>query len=225
MKRLFLLVGLLTATAHAEPLNYNVISLDAEARREMANDLMRASLFAEMNDADAAKLANNINNKMHEAKKLAGAYPGIRFSAGDNQTYPVYDQKNRMTGWRSRAEVRLECRDFRQCSELIGKLQSVLQLGSWEFTIADETRQRVESELTSEAIAAFRGKAEVVAKAFKSKNYRIVNMALNSRMPYAPRMAYAKAGVMAAAEAAPPMADGGTGSVMVTVNGSIQVQE
>jgi predicted secreted protein len=225
MKRLFLLVGLLTATAHAEPLNYNVISLDAEARREMANDLMRASLFAEMNDADAAKLANNINNKMHEAKKLAGAYPGIRFSAGDNQTYPVYDQKNRMTGWRSRAEVRLECRDFRQCSELIGKLQSVLQLGSWEFTIADETRQRVESELTSEAIAAFRGKAEVVARAFKSKNYRIVNMALNSRMPYAPRMAYAKAGVMAAAEAAPPMADGGTGSVMVTVNGSIQVQE
>ena len=224
MKRLFLLVGLLTATAHAEPLNYNVISLDAEARREMANDLMRASLFAEMNDADAAKLANNINNKMHEAKKLAGAYPGIRFSAGDNQTYPVYDQKNRMTGWRSRAEVRLECRDFRQCSELIGKLQSVLQLGSWEFTIADETRQRVESELTSEAIAAFRGKAEVVAKAFKSKNYRIVNMALNSRMPYAPRMAYAKAGVMAA-EAAPPMAEGGTGSVMVTVNGSIQVQE
>jgi len=224
MKRLLLLVGLLAATAHAEPLNYNVISLDAEARREVANDLMRASLFAEMNDADAARLANNINNKMHEAKKLAGAYPGIRFSAGDNQTYPVYDQKNRMTGWRSRAEVRLECRDFRQCSELIGKLQSFLQLGSWEFTIADETRQRVESELTSEAIAAFRGKAEVVAKAFKSKSYRIVNMALNSRMPYAPRMAYAKAGVMAA-EAAPPMAEGGTGSVMVTVNGSIQVQE
>lgn len=224
MKRLFLLVGLLGATAHADPLNYNVISLDADARREVANDLMRAALFAEMNDADAARLANNINNKMHEAKKLAGAYPGIRFSAGDNQTYPVYDQKNRMTGWRSRAEVRLECRDFRQCSELIGKLQGFLQLGSWEFTIADETRQRVESELTTEAIAAFRGKAEVVSKAFKSKSYRIVNMALNSRMPYAPRMAYAKAGVMAA-EAAPPMADGGTGSVMVTVNGSIQVQE
>ena len=224
MKQLLVLAGLLAATAHAEPLNYNVISLDAEARREIANDLMRASLFAEMNDADAARLANNINNKMHEAKKLAGAYPGIRFSAGDNQTYPVYDQKNRMTGWRSRAEVRLECRDFRQCSELIGKLQGFLQLGSWEFTIADETRQRVESELTTEAIAAFRGKAEVVSKAFKSKSYRIVNMALNSRMPYAPRMAYAKAGVMAA-EAAPPMADGGTGSVMVTVNGSIQVQE
>lgn len=224
MKRLLLLVSLLGATAHADQLNYNVISLDAEARREVANDLMRASLFAEMNDVDAAKLANNINNKMHEAKKLAGGYPTIRFSAGDNQTYPVYDQKNRMTGWRSRAEVRLECRDFRQCSELIGKLQGFLQLGSWEFTIADETRQRVESELTTEAIAAFRGKAEVVSKAFKSKSYRIVNMALNSRMPYAPRMAYAKAGVMAA-EAAPPMADGGTGSVMVTVNGSIQVQE
>ena len=224
MKRLLLVSTLLAATVQAEPLNYNVISLDAEARREVANDLMRANLFAEFNDADPARLANNINNKMNEAKKVAAAYPAIRFAAGDNQTYPVYDQKNRMTGWRSRAEVRLECRDFKQCSDMIGKLQGFLQLGSWEFAIADETRQRVESELTTEAIAAFRGKAEVVAKAFKSKSYRIVNMALNSRMPYAPRMAYAKAGVMAA-EAAPPMADGGTGSVMVTVNGSIQVQE
>ena len=67
MKRLFLLVGLLGATAHADPLNYNVISLDADARREVANDLMRAALFAEMNDADAARLANNINNKIGRA--------------------------------------------------------------------------------------------------------------------------------------------------------------
>ena len=56
MKRLLLVSTLLAATVQAEPLNYNVISLDAEARREVANDLMRANLFAEFNDADPARL-------------------------------------------------------------------------------------------------------------------------------------------------------------------------
>lgn len=223
MQRLLPVLFLLAAGTQAEPLNYNVVSLDAEVHREIPNDQMRASLFAEHSDIDPAKLANLINRQMNDARKLAALYPSIRFASGDNQTYPVYDNKNRLAGWRSRAEVRLECRDLRMCSELIGKLQGGLQLGNWEFAIADDTRQRIEAELTIAAIAAFRAKADVIAQAFAGRPYRIVNMTLNSRLPYAPQVAFGKAAMMAA-DAAPPLAEGGSGSVVVTVSGSIQVQ-
>ena len=47
MKRLLLVSTLLAATVQAEPLNYNVISLDAEARREVANDDIPEDVFGD----------------------------------------------------------------------------------------------------------------------------------------------------------------------------------
>jgi len=221
-KRLLLLGAVLAGTVRAEALNYNLISLDAEVQREIPNDEMRAMMFAEHGDADATKLASLINRQLNEAKKVASRYPSIRFSSGDNQTYPVYDNKNRFTGWRSRAEVRLECNDFRLCSELIGKLQGTLQLASWDFGIAQATRQKVENELMAEAVEAFKAKAELVSRALKAPGYKLVNLNFSSRTPVMPRFAMAKAEM---AMAAPPVVEAGSGNVSVAVNGAVQMLE
>ncbi|MBB5017549.1 putative secreted protein [Chitinivorax tropicus] len=221
------LCGLVLAgLAQAEPLNYNVVNLQAEARREVPNDLMAVTMFTEQNDGDASRLSANLNKALTAAKVMADAYPKIKFYSGENQTYPVYDNKNRATGWRGRAEARLECRDFKQCAELIGKMQSVLQIGQWTFSISPERRRDVENELIGDALQAFNQRAEIVRASLKAKSVKVVNLNVNGGGGEPPPPVYAKRAMAMAMEAAPaPVAEGGTGAITVTVSGSVQLVE
>ncbi len=211
----------LSGGAGAESLHYNLVNLEVSVQREVPNDEMRAVLFAEHTDTDPARLAGRINRQMGEARKAAAAYPSIRVASGDNQTYPVYDARNRQSGWRSRAEVRLECQDFRLCAELIGRLQASLQLGGWEFALSHSARKQVEESLMTEAIVAFRRKADLVSEALHAPGYRLVNLAFSGQGVPPPRFAMAK-GMMAVADAA-PVAEGGSGNVALTLSGSVQL--
>ena len=134
---------------------YNSVELQAEAQREVQNDLLNAVLYVELNDASPAALANAVNKSVNEALRIAKEYKTVRVRSGNNQSYPLYAKGNVLQGWRSRAEVRLESRDFEAASALIGKLQASMQLGNLSFSVSPEMRRSVENELIAEAIAAF----------------------------------------------------------------------
>ena len=104
---------------------YNNIELQAEAQREVQNDLLNATLFIELNDASPAALANAVNKSVNDALRIARDYKNVRVRSGNNQTMPVYAKGNVLQGWRGRAEIRLESRDFEAASALIGKLQAL----------------------------------------------------------------------------------------------------
>ena len=67
--------------------------------------------------------------------------------------------KNRLDGWRGRAELKVESKDFKAAGELISLLQSKLQLSNLNFSVAPETRRELENQLITEAVAAFRQRA------------------------------------------------------------------
>ncbi len=130
--RLMLAACCLLAAASAVALDaprYNNIELQAEAQREVQNDLLNATLFIELNDASPAALANAVNKSVNDALRIARDYKSVRVRSGNNQTMPVYAKGNVLQGWRGRAEIRLESRDFEAASALIGKLQAGMQLG------------------------------------------------------------------------------------------------
>ncbi|WP_171013932.1 SIMPL domain-containing protein [Chitinivorax sp. B] len=217
---------LLAGIAQAEPLNYNVVNLQAEARRDVPNDLMAVTMFAEQSDNDANRLSAGLNKALNMAKGMADAYPKVKFYSGENQTYPVYDNKNRASGWRGRVEAKLECRDFKQCAELIGKMQSVLQIGQWTFSVSPERRREVENELIGDALQAFNQRAEIVRSSLKAKGYKVVNLNVGGGDVEPPHPVYAKRAMAMAAEAAPaPVAEGGTGAITVTVTGAVQLAD
>ena len=110
-----------------ESTRYNTVELQAESQREVANDLLTATLYTELNDMDAAKLAALLNTRANEALAAAKEYKTVRTRSGGNQTFPVYDRNQRLTGWRGRAEIRIESRDFQAASALIGQLQANMQ--------------------------------------------------------------------------------------------------
>jgi len=216
------------ALAHdaAAALAYNTVELQAEASREIANDTLHATLFVEANDADAAKLANTLNRTMNDALKMAAGFKAVRARSGGNNSYPVYDRNQRLTGWRGRAEIRLESRDFQAVSALIAKLQEQMKLSSLSFIVDPDTRRNTENELISDAMKAFRGRADIARMALGGKGYKLRRIAINtsgSAPPPRPMMRMS-ASAAGAAEVAAQQFEGGLSTVTVSVSGAIEVE-
>ena len=203
---------------------YNAVELQAEAQREVPNDTLNANLYVELNDASPAALANAINKAANEALRVAKEYKSVRVRSGNNQTYPVYAKGNVLQGWRGRAEIRLESKDFEAASSLIGKLQSGMQLANLSFSVSAEARRQAEDELMVEAIGAFRARAQIVRGALAARSYKIQRLNLNSGYSGPPpRFAMARAAAAAAPEMVSPNIESGVSVVTVTAAGSIEV--
>ncbi|HEX4869578.1 MAG TPA: SIMPL domain-containing protein [Moraxellaceae bacterium] len=230
---LLLATGLALPAAPAladTPLPYQRVSFSTEVAREIPNDQMNAVLSVEISDKDPARLAQQIATLMNDAMKKAAAYPAVKTTSGSQNTWPVYGpgmvSSSKLESWRGRAEIRLESRDFKAASELIAKLQDRLQLNGVTFSVAPETRRRIEEAMTTEAIAAFRARAETVRGAWNAKGYRLVDMNLGSAgapPPFMPMVRAMKS--MDAAESVPAQdVAGGDTRLVVNVNGSIELQ-
>ena len=159
---------------------------------------------------------------------MAAAALGIYFRPRRrrNQTYPVYTKGKLLQGWRGRAEIRLESKDFEAASGLIGKLQAGMQLGSLVFAVSPEARRQAENELIAEAIAAFKVRAEIVRSALAGRGYKIQRLNVNSgHSAPPPRFPMARALAAGVPEVAAPNLEGGVSLVTVTVGGAIEVLE
>jgi predicted secreted protein len=223
-----LLAMLLPAAAPAaEPAapRYNIVSLQASAQRELANDLLTATLSVEVNDATAAGVAKAINAALNRALGVAQQESAVRAWSGNNQTFPVYTRSNQLQGWRGRGELRLESKDFEAASKLIGRLQSSLQLQGIQFGVSPEARAAAENALIGEAIAAFKARAAIVQKALGGRGYKLQTLDVSSgRNGPVPRLAMASP-AMAAQAVAPPALEGGVTTITVNANGTIEILE
>ena len=213
-------------SAERAPPRYNVVTLQADAQREVQNDLLNATLFVEVNDASAAGAANAVNRSVNEALRIAREHKNVRARSGNNQTFPVYTKANQLQGWRGRGEIRLESRDFEAASALIGKLQSGMQLSGIQFTVAPESRRAVENELITEAIAAFKARAEIAKAALGGRGYKLQNLNVGTgRSPPQPQPYMAMARAQGAPEVAAPNLEAGASVITVNANGSIEILE
>jgi len=209
--------------ADAAP-RYNIVELQAEAQREVPNDTLSASLYVELNDANPAALADAINKAVNDALRAARDYKSVRVRSGGNQTYPVYAKGNVLQGWRGRAEIRLESKDFGAASGLIGKLQAGMRLGSLGFSVSPEARRQAENELMVEAIGAFKARAEIVRGALAGRGYKVQRLNVNSGPSVPPpRFAMARALAAGAPEVAAPDVEGGVSQITVSAVGAIEI--
>jgi len=213
------------AQPQLEPPRFNQVDLQAEVSREVPNDLMTATLYAEANDASAAKVADQLNRGTADALKTAGEFKSVKSRSGFTNTFPVYDRAGRLTGWRGRSEIRLESKDVPAMANLIGKLQSTMQLGNVAFTVSPEVRRQTENEMITEVVAAFRSRADIAAKAIGGRSYKIRRIGINTGgMVPGPRPMMAERAVAASAPVTPPTFEGGTSMVQVSANGTVEVE-
>jgi predicted secreted protein len=92
------------------------------------------------------------------------------------------------------------------------------------FAVSAELRRQTENELITEAVAAFRARADIVRQSLAGRGYKIRRLALNTGgFAPQPRPYMAARSLASSAEVAPPPLEGGQSTVTVSANGAIEV--
>ena len=222
-------LGLLNQSASADNSapERRIVNLQAEAVREVANDEMQATLYSELNDKDAGSLANKINRLLNQTTLIAKRYPSVKIKTGNQNTYPVYDNKQKLQNWRGRAEVVLTSQDFKQASQLVAELQHNLLLENISFNVSEKQRKQVEDELLIEVSQNFQRRAQILLAPWNATKYELINLQINSSGGYRPMPMMATMVTMQKSADAPVEGQNyqsGNSEVRMTANGSIQLQ-
>jgi predicted secreted protein len=209
----------LTARADEGETLFNRVFLEAQAEREVQNDEIVTLLVSRQQGNSPQEIANRVNADMEWALKEAKRFPEVQVATQGYATSPRYE-KGIIQGWEAQQELRLRSTAVARATELVGVLQSRLQVASMQFQPTDTLRDRVADELVEEALMAFRHRAELVGKHMDGKNYRIVELHVSTQGSGGP-VRYAERAVMMAKDAGPAV-EAGASKVQVTVSGSVQ---
>jgi predicted secreted protein len=220
-----LALAALPAFAGEDKPTYDRIAFSVSAEARVENDTLVAEMYARKEGPELAPLTSEVNKAVAAALKRAKQEPAVSAQTQDYQTFPNY-QNGRPTGWQVRQSIRLESKAAEPFAKLLGDLQSSLALGSVSYSISPERLKEQEDKLIDQALAAFRSRAERVAKAMGRAQYRIVEVQVDTggqggRPPRPTRMA---AMADAAPAAMPPSLEPGQETVKVQVNGTIELQ-
>lgn len=219
------LIAAAQATPFVPPME-GVLSLSASAVVEVPQDWMTLTLATQREGADAntvqTQLKQAVDAALAEARRAAK--PGqVEVQTGAFSVHPRYGQKGQVNGWQGRTELTIEGRDMAAIAQLSGRI-TAMTIARVGYGLSREAREKVEADVSAQAVARFRVRAAELARNFGygSVVIREVNVSTDASVP----PPYPKAAMMARAESA-DMAlptEPGKGTVTATVNGSVQMK-
>lgn len=222
-------VLLSTAGAYAQGVDAarNLMSLSASATAEVTLDTLSITLAATREGGEAAEVQSQLATLIEGA--LAATRPGARVGqvevrSGAFSVGPRYAPRGGIAGWQGRAEIVIEGRDIPAVSRLAGRVQGLV-VARVNFSLSREARDRVESEVTAQAIARFRERAQQHAQAFGFNSFviREVQVGTPEAPAYSAMPALRVAAAPARAAEEPVPVEAGRITVTSTVSGSVQM--
>ena len=220
------LVAALPARAEVPPPE-GVLSLTASATVEVTKDLLSVTFSTTKEGADAnavqAQLKQALDAALAEAKKAAR--PGqVDVQTGAFSLFPRYTSKGGITGWQGTAEIIVDGRDMAAIGQLSGRI-TTMTVARVAYRLSREAGQKVEAEVTAEAIARYRARAGEYAKQFGYGGYSIREVNVTTTEPPQGPMPMARA--QTAAMSAPGDAlsvEPGKAQVNASVSGTVQMK-
>jgi len=128
--------------------------------------------------------------------------------------------------WQLVQEIVVRSQSIADVTELLGELQSRLQIRGTQFSITPQTRRKVENELIEDALSAFHERAAVIGRAMPTSQYEIVEININTSSSGMPdyrmhRGAVAMETMQMDAGMAAPTVEAGQATIAVHVNGTV----
>lgn len=234
LEALALALFLLAHPANAQPVvsqpaepRGTTLSLSETAEREVTPDLLRARLAAEASGDTAAKAQAQVNAALEKAVAKAKA-AGLQVATGGYTTWEDAPRgpNGQLTGpprWRASAQFSITWKDSAKLLEAAGTLQQDgLLLQGLSFEVSRELRRSLEDDLTREAIARLKARAELGAAALGQAfaGWQQVRIGGGLQQPQPRMMAMA----MSAKAMAAPVAEPGSQTVSLTIEGDARLQ-
>jgi predicted secreted protein len=220
---LFSIVALLPAMAIAATPDSQptTASVNAHVSVEVPQDLARASLYVEQTGADRAAIVSDVNGVLQRALSTAKA-KGVTAKTAGYRSYLLYDKNQHVSGYRVRADIALESKDFEAFSKALTSLSTSVSIQDVGYAVSDDALKAVKSKLLTDVAAEFRSEAGSITHAFGFNAYDIKDLNVNYDTGLrAPVMMKAMAMAAPAAPMVPMSVEPGTATVSANANGSI----
>ena len=215
------------ASAQTLPPPQNVISLNASATVEVNKDWLTVVFSATREGNDAAAVQAQLKQALDAALTIArkAARPGqLEVQTGGFSLYPRYAVKGGISGWQGSTELIVQGRDTQAISELTGRVKT-LSIARTGFSLSREAREKVEGDVTADAIARFRARADAAAKLFGFTGYTVREVAVSAdggQIQPQPMLERSQTMKISVDEALP--VEAGKAVVTATVSGSVQMK-
>jgi predicted secreted protein len=220
-----------SAAQTVPPQPSGVISISSSASVEVTKDVLAVAFSVSREGADAQGVQSGLKQALDaalaEARKIAK--PGqVDVQTGNFSLYPRYANPTKggpsvISGWQGSAELLVQGKDIAAIAQLSGRIQS-MTIARVGYTLSREAREKVEAEVSAQAISRWRSKAALVAQQFGYSGYSVreVNVASNDFQPPPMPMQMKASRATAVSDEGLPT-EAGKGEVTVTVNGSAQM--
>ncbi len=211
-------------TFHGHPVDLRPrLNLDASAWREVAQDRVVVTLYAERESPAPSAGQAQVSRLLAPVLERLKTLPEIEVQSAGYRTDPVWHE-SRIVGWRTRGALQLTGKPSESFNALVGELATSLNVQSVGYLLSREARLAIEQELIGQAVQAFHAKAEAAARALGFRGYEVREVSIGGSGPIGPEPV-AKTMMMSRAasadEAVPlPGAEGRT-TVTTTVSGSV----
>jgi len=225
------LIALGARAQPATPPASGVLSISSSASVEVTKDVLAVAFSVTREGADAQVVQSGLKQALDaalaEARKIAK--PGqVEVQTGNFSLYPRYTNPSKggqpvISGWQGSAELLVQGKDITPIAQLSGRIQT-MTIARVGYSLSRDAREKVEADLTAQAIARWRAKATLMAQQFGYSGYSVreVNVATNdAQRPPMPMMMKAARASSVADEALPTEA--GKDEVTATVSGSAQM--
>ena len=205
-----------------------VVSLNSSATVQVPNDWITVQFTTTKEGTDAAAvqaaLKESLGAALAQARQVAKPDGHVEVQGGGFSLQPRLNPKGLVNGWTGTTSLWVQGRDMGTIAELAGRVQS-MTVGNLDYSVSREAREKVEGDVSAQAIARFRAKAAEYAKAFGYATFTVrdvnVNIDNGQAPPPRPYLAQAKMASMAS-DSLPVQA--GSGNVTANVNGSVQLK-
>ncbi|HEY0878739.1 MAG TPA: SIMPL domain-containing protein [Zeimonas sp.] len=211
-------------TFHGHPVDLRPrLNLDASAAREVVQDRVIVTLYAERESQEPAAGQQQVSALLAPVLQRLKSTPEVEVESAGYRTDPVW-QQSRVVGWRTRGALQLTGKPSESFNALVGELATSLNVQSVAYQLSREARLAVEQELIGQAVQAFHAKAESAARALGFRSFEVREVSIGGSGPIDP-VPVPKTMMMARAatsdESVPlPGAEGRT-TVTTTLSGSV----
>jgi predicted secreted protein len=205
-----------------------LVLMSGAAEIEVANDEAVAHLYAELQDADAARAQSLVNQRAGEgAAAIKRIDPKAQIETTSYSSQPIYsrDGARKIVGWRVRQTVTLRTSDLALLPKTVAAAQQHLALAGIEFRLSRAARERVEAELIQRALANLNARVAAAAQALDVPKARVRIEELNFGVTGAERppiVPMARALAQAADSVVEPQFDAGRSLQQLTVTAKVR---
>jgi predicted secreted protein len=223
------------------PVPQNVLTLSASASIDATQDWLSVVFSTRREGPEAAAVQSQLKQALEAALAEArkAAQPGqLEVQTGAFSLTPRYvpptparattpatpAQPGGINGWQGSAELIVEGRDAQAIAQLTGRIRT-LGIARVGWGLSRETRQKVEADVTAQAIERFRAQADAVSRQFGFGGWAVREVALSSDASGGPvqQVMMRERAVRDGADEPLPVA-AGKATVTATVSGSVQMK-